>query len=186
MIALAFLTPTTPGTGPAALIVGIMSLAFALGAWARAGLYCNHQDLSPKYAAALLGECTRDGSETRYPVVGPSGGGCASTPPQLLWRRLITAGASEWTYGSALFARHTHAAPQPQPRFASTTRPSLPSGLSNTAGALPGVLGVTFAGYLLDKTGSWASALFFPTAACQLFGLVIYSIFASSKRQGWD
>ena len=56
MIALAFLTPTTPGTGPAALIVGIMSLAFALGAWARAGLYCNHQDLSPKYAAALLGE----------------------------------------------------------------------------------------------------------------------------------
>lgn len=113
MIALAFLTPTTPGTGPAALIVGIMSLAFALGAWARAGLYCNHQDLSPKYAAALLG-------------------------------------------------------------------------LSNTAGALPGVLGVTFAGYLLDKTGSWASALFFPTAACQLFGLVIYSIFASSKRQGWD
>lgn len=62
MLALAFLTPTTPGTGPAGLIVGIMSLAFALGAWARAGLYCNHQDLSPKYAAALLGECqTRDG-----------------------------------------------------------------------------------------------------------------------------
>lgn len=59
MLALAFLTPTTPGTGPAPLIVGIMSLAFALGAWARAGLYCNHQDLSPKYAAALLGESRR-------------------------------------------------------------------------------------------------------------------------------
>lgn len=56
MVALAFLTPTTPGGGPTGLIVGIMSLAFALGAWARAGLYCNHQDLSPKYAAALLGE----------------------------------------------------------------------------------------------------------------------------------
>lgn len=64
--------------------------------------------------------------------------------------------------------------------------PPPPAGLSNTAGALPGVLGVTFAGYLLDKTGSWASALFYPTAACQLFGLVIYSIFASSKRQAWD
>lgn len=113
MVALAFLTPTTPGAGPTGLIVGLMSLAFALGAWARAGLYCNHQDLSPKYAAALLG-------------------------------------------------------------------------LSNTAGALPGVLGVTAAGYLLDQTGSWAQALFFPTAACQLVGLVVYSIFASSKRQDWE
>ncbi len=87
---------------------------------------------------------------------------------------------------TTLAALHAHPAPPPQPRFASAARPSLPAGLSNTAGALPGVLGVTFAGYLLDKTGSWASALFFPTAACQLFGLVIYSIFASSKRQGWD
>ena len=113
MCALAVLTPTVPGTGPTGLIVGIMSVAFALGAWARAGLYCNHQDLSPKYAAALLG-------------------------------------------------------------------------LSNTAGALPGVLGVTAAGYLLDSTGSWAMALFYPTAICQLIGLVIYTIFGSSQRQGWD
>lgn len=65
MIALAFLTPITPGAGPTGLIVAIMSLAFALGAWSRAGLYCNHQDLSPKYAAALLGE----------PRVGSRGGG---------------------------------------------------------------------------------------------------------------
>lgn len=61
------------------------------------------------------------------------------------------------------------------------------AGLSNTAGALPGVLGVTAAGYLLDKTGSWAQALFLPTAACQLLGLVIYSAFASSKRvAAWE
>lgn len=60
------------------------------------------------------------------------------------------------------------------------------AGLSNTAGALPGVLGVTFAGYLLDSTGSWALALFFPTAACQLLGLVVYSLFASSQRQDWE
>jgi ACS family sodium-dependent inorganic phosphate cotransporter len=83
MLALAGLTPTVQGQGPTLLIVAIMSFAFALGAWARGGLYCNHQDLSPKYAGALLG-------------------------------------------------------------------------LSNTAGALPGVLGVMTAGYLLDKTGSWA------------------------------
>jgi ACS family sodium-dependent inorganic phosphate cotransporter len=48
------------------------------------------------------------------------------------------------------------------------------------------VLGVTFAGYLLDSTGSWALALFFPTAACQLLGLVVYSLFASSQRQDWE
>lgn len=113
MGALAWLTPSSVGAGPTGVIVAIMCVAFALGAWARAGLYCNHQDLSPKYAAALLG-------------------------------------------------------------------------LSNTAGALPGVLGVTAAGYLLDVTGSWAQALFYPTALCQIFGLVIYTIFGSSERQGWD
>jgi ACS family sodium-dependent inorganic phosphate cotransporter len=59
-------------------------------------------------------------------------------------------------------------------------------GITNTAGALPGVLGVTAAGYLLDMTNSWAQALFYPTAACQLFGAIVYSIFASSERQPWS
>jgi len=132
MIACAILTPTSSAMSmasatPAPLLVGVqpvanvptaalvslMSLAFALSAWSRAGLYCNHQDLSPKYAGTLLG-------------------------------------------------------------------------ITNTAGALPGVLGVTAAGYLLDATNSWALALFYPTAACQLFGALIYSIFASSERQPWS
>lgn len=59
-------------------------------------------------------------------------------------------------------------------------------GITNTAGAIPGVLGVTSAGYLLDATNSWQLALFFPTAACQLFGAIFYSIFASSERQHWS
>lgn len=112
MLACASLTPASPAAAvgtPTKALVAILSLAFGLGAWARAGLYCNHQDISPKYAGALLG-------------------------------------------------------------------------ISNTAGALPGVLGVTAAGYMLDVTGSWAYALFYPTAVCQLFGLVVYSIFASSQR----
>ncbi|KAI8468510.1 MAG: carbohydrate transporter [Monoraphidium minutum] len=116
MVACAALTPAAPGAAAGTqtvLLVGLLSLGFALGAWSRAGLYCNHQDLSPKYASALLG-------------------------------------------------------------------------ITNTAGALPGVLGVTSAGYLLDATGSWALALFFPTAACQLFGAVFYSMFASSERQSWS
>ncbi len=58
-------------------------------------------------------------------------------------------------------------------------------GLSNTAGALPGILGVTSVGFLLEKTENWGASLFYPTAACQIFGLIIYSIFASSKRQDW-
>ena len=32
-------------------LVACLSVAFALSAWARAGLYCNHQDMSPKCAA---------------------------------------------------------------------------------------------------------------------------------------
>ncbi|KXZ52410.1 hypothetical protein GPECTOR_9g454 [Gonium pectorale] len=126
MIACALLTPAAAATAKAAVtgvsaagpvltavLVSLMSVAFALGAWSRAGLYCNHQDLSPKYASALLG-------------------------------------------------------------------------ITNTAGALPGVLGVTAAGYLLDTTASWALALFIPTAICQLFGAAVYSVFASSERQSWS
>ncbi len=128
MLACAILTPSAAATAKGALLAGaepmlspirmaclvaLLSVAFALGAWSRAGLYCNHQDLSPKYASALLG-------------------------------------------------------------------------ISNTAGALPGVLGVTAAGYMLDATNSWALALFVPTAICQLVGAVVYSIFASSERQSWS
>eukprot|EP00798_Chlamydomonas_sp_ICE-L_P002986 gene2986-12994_t len=125
MLACAFLTPAGQGpaggvadaaaaaNAPVAAIVTLLSVSFALGAWSRAGLYCNHQDLSPKYAGALLG-------------------------------------------------------------------------ITNTAGALPGVLGVTAAGYLLDQTNSWALALFLPTAVCQIFGAIFYTIFASSERQSWS
>ncbi|KAG2488999.1 hypothetical protein HYH03_012438 [Edaphochlamys debaryana] len=126
MIACAILTPAAATTAKAAaagtvvigpvltgVLVALLSVAFSLGAWSRAGLYCNHQDLSPKYASALLG-------------------------------------------------------------------------ITNTAGAIPGVLGVTAAGYLLDTTASWALALFIPTAICQLFGAVVYTWLASSERQSWS
>eukprot|EP01025_Chloroclados_australasicus_P038713 TRINITY_DN3997_c0_g1_i1.p2 TRINITY_DN3997_c0_g1~~TRINITY_DN3997_c0_g1_i1.p2 ORF type:complete len:545 (+),score=92.95 TRINITY_DN3997_c0_g1_i1:374-2008(+) len=116
MLACAFFTPMSGEiiSGLSVwLLVAFMSLSFVFSAWARAGLYCNHQDLSPKFAGALLG-------------------------------------------------------------------------MSNTAGALPGVFGVTSVGILLDWTSSWATALFIPIAACQLFGFVIYTIFASSRRQPWN
>lgn len=36
---------------PLGMYVGLLSVAFSLGAWSRAGLYCNHQDLSPRCVA---------------------------------------------------------------------------------------------------------------------------------------
>lgn len=115
MVACALLTPEPGSTAaaPIPVLVLLLSMAFALGAWSRGGLYCNHQDLSPKYAGALLG-------------------------------------------------------------------------ITNTAGALPGVLGVAAAGYLLDLTNSWALAVFYPTALCQILGAIFYSMFASSERQSWS
>lgn len=104
---------TTPPSAVVAVVVGTLSVAFALSSWARAGLYCNHQDLSPRYAGAMLG-------------------------------------------------------------------------LSNTAGAIPGALGTTSVGFLLDTTNSWGWSLFYPSAALYLVGLVVYSTLASSERQGWD
>lgn len=84
--------------------------------------------------------------------------------------------------GSSLFARpHVHYPVQDlSPVYAGALL-----GLSNTAGALPGILGVTSVGLLLDRTSSWGASLFYPTAACQLIGLVVYTTLASSKRQGW-
>ena len=53
MVVCGFLSPVAIAYKPLLLIV--LSVAFALSTFSRGGLYCNHQDLSPKYAAALLG-----------------------------------------------------------------------------------------------------------------------------------
>jgi hypothetical protein len=39
---------------------------------------------------------------------------------------------------------------------------------------------------MLDATGSWALALFLPTAAAQILGAVVFSLFGSGENQGWD
>jgi len=59
-------------------------------------------------------------------------------------------------------------------------------GISNTAGALPGIIGVSAVGLLLDRTGSWALALFLPIAACYAFGLVMFTALGSSERQEFE
>ena len=33
----------------------LLTMCFGMGAWVRTGLFCGHQDLSPKYASIMLG-----------------------------------------------------------------------------------------------------------------------------------
>jgi len=53
-------------------------------------------------------------------------------------------------------------------------------GLMNMAGSIPGFVGVYFASYMLATTNSWA-AVFNLTAAINLFGGLIYTIYGSGK-----
>ena len=55
-------------------------------------------------------------------------------------------------------------------------------GLSNTAGTLPGIIGVTVTGWLIDRTGTF-NAPFFLTAAVGLAGVVVYLVYASGVRE---
>jgi ACS family sodium-dependent inorganic phosphate cotransporter len=54
-------------------------------------------------------------------------------------------------------------------------------GITNTAGTLPGIVGVFVSGVILELTGSWA-LVFQVAAGVNLFGLVFYLTFASGRR----
>jgi len=54
-------------------------------------------------------------------------------------------------------------------------------GITNTAGTIPGIIGVYVSGRILEATGSWA-LVFQVAAGVTLFGLVFYLIFSSSKQ----
>jgi hypothetical protein len=56
-----------------------------------------------------------------------------------------------------------------------------PMGLTNTAGTIPGVVGVFLSGLILEWTGSRA-LVFQITASITLFGLVFFLVFSSGKR----
>lgn len=55
-------------------------------------------------------------------------------------------------------------------------------GLTNTAGTIPGIIGVSVSGAILAATGSWA-LVFQVAAGVTLFGLVFFLLFASGERQ---
>jgi ACS family sodium-dependent inorganic phosphate cotransporter len=54
-------------------------------------------------------------------------------------------------------------------------------GLSNTAGTIPGVVGVVLSGWIVDVTGSW-SMVFYVAAAVKGLGLAFFLTFAKGER----
>jgi ACS family sodium-dependent inorganic phosphate cotransporter len=55
-------------------------------------------------------------------------------------------------------------------------------GITNTAGTIPGVVGVYVTGVILQATGSW-TLVFQLTAAVTIAGLVVFLLFGSGRRQ---
>ncbi len=63
------------------------------------------------------------------------------------------------------------------PKYAGTLM-----GITNTAGTIPGIIGVTITGMILEQTGSWA-LVFGVAGGIALFGLVFFLIFARGTEQ---
>lgn len=63
------------------------------------------------------------------------------------------------------------------PRYAGTLM-----GITNTAGTIPGIIGVYVSGLILQATGSWV-LVFQVAAGVTLFGLVFFLLFSSGERQ---
>ncbi|PSS20996.1 Anion transporter 6 like [Actinidia chinensis var. chinensis] len=59
-------------------------------------------------------------------------------------------------------------------------------GITNTVGAVPGIVGVALTGYLLDSTHSWSISLFAPSIFFYLTGTIVWLVFASSKPQSFS
>lgn len=55
-------------------------------------------------------------------------------------------------------------------------------GLTNTAGSLPGVVGVVITGWLRETTGSYDATFLLAAGVCA-FGALVWAIFASGERQ---
>ncbi|GER33689.1 vesicular glutamate transporter 1 [Striga asiatica] len=56
-------------------------------------------------------------------------------------------------------------------------------GITNTVGAVPGIIGVALTGYLLDSTHSWGLSLFAPSIFFYITGTIVWLTLASSKPQ---
>jgi len=87
---------------------------------------------------------------------------------------IMTAGSALGAFAtSGFFINHMDIAPEHTGTL---------MGITNTAGTIPGIIGVSVSGWILATTGSWA-LLFQVAAGVTVFGLIFYLIFASGERQ---
>ena len=54
-------------------------------------------------------------------------------------------------------------------------------GITNTAGTIPGIIGVSVSGYILEATGSWA-LVFQVASGITLVGLLVFLLLSSGKK----
>ena len=54
-------------------------------------------------------------------------------------------------------------------------------GITNTAGTIPGIIGVIITGFILESTGSWM-LVFQLAAAVSLVGLVAFLLFSKAEK----
>ncbi|KAI3790324.1 hypothetical protein L2E82_03283 [Cichorium intybus] len=88
---------------------------------------------------------------------------------------ILTAGLALSSFAlSGLYCTHQDISPE----YA-----SILLGITNTVGAVPGIVGVALTGYLLDSTHSWGMSLFAPSIFFYLTGTIVWLAFASSKPQ---
>ncbi|CAH2072287.1 unnamed protein product [Thlaspi arvense] len=88
---------------------------------------------------------------------------------------ILTAGLALSSFAlSGLYCTHQDISPE----YA-----SILLGITNTVGAVPGIIGVALTGFLLDSTHSWTMSLFAPSIFFYLTGTVVWLAFASSKPQ---
>ena len=97
---------------PVATVI-LLTIGISFQSFSYAGLYSNHQDLSPKYASIFLG-------------------------------------------------------------------------ITNTCGALPGVIGVPLTGYLIKETQEWELSMFGPAIILYCLGIAVYWKWGSGKRLAFD
>lgn len=91
---------------------------------------------------------------------------------------ILTAGLALSSFAlSGLYCTHQDISPE----YA-----SILLGITNTVGAVPGIVGVALTGYLLDSTHSWSMSLFAPSIFFYLTGTIVWLAFASSKPQNFS
>lgn len=88
---------------------------------------------------------------------------------------LIAAGLGISSFSLAgLYSNHADLSPRYSP---------LLLGMTNTIGAIPGIVGVMITGALLDQTGSWPLALFAPSVFFFLTATAVFTIYGSAEQQ---